>query len=129
MKYHSRPSSIPQSTWPGRLSPASVRRSFVVQWSSSRLPISPRSMAVQILFFQTFCGLVLGSFVIAKLSNSTFYVILWDVWSSGCYTVLPCSHGCTRSWDGLRWWWFVFDTGTVDHTLRELLFNSAYSRI
>ena len=48
------------------------------------------------MVFQTFCGLILGSFVIPKLL---------DVWSSGCYIVLRCSHGCTRSWDVWGWWW------------------------
>ena len=45
-----------------------------------------------LLWFSDVLWIYFGSFCHTKLSNL------------GCYTVLRCSHGCTRPWDVLGWW-------------------------
>ena len=76
-------------------------RHFHALWRSKWKDAEVEDFLEIAMVFQTFCGLILGSFVVPKL---------WDVWSSGCYIVLRCSHGCTRSWD-VSWWWWHQTTG------------------
>ena len=112
---------VPQSTWPGRLSLASVRRSFVVQWSSSRLPTSPRSMAVQILFLSDVLWIGFGFFCHTKTVKFYLYHPLKNMVIRLLYSfaVLAWMHEAV-GWVGM--------VVASDHTLRELLFNYTYSQ-